>query len=95
MRDCDQPDKVILKNISSLSKGRRERELLRITRENMNMLHRIAYKKPAISRAQHEEDWKENLHFMSNISSFPEDWYLRDKKSSRPEENKAKSQAAE
>lgn len=77
MRNKGQLDNINNAVPKSLSKGRRERELLRITRENMNMLKRIAYKKPAISRAKHEEDWKENLHFMSNISSFPEDWYLR------------------
>jgi len=43
----------------------------------MNMLKRIAGKKPQISREEHERDWQENLHFMSNISSFPEDWYLK------------------
>lgn len=79
MRNKGQLDNINSAVPKSLSKGRRERELLRITRENMNMLKRIAYKKPAISRAKHEEDWKENLHFMSNISSFPEDWYLRNR----------------
>ena len=45
------------------------------------MLKRISHKKPAISREKHETDWKQNLSFMNNISSFPEDWYLRDKES--------------
>lgn len=62
-----------------MSRGRRERELLRITKENMNMLKRISNKKPAISREKLENDWQQNLTFMSNISAFPEDWYLREK----------------
>ncbi len=45
------------------------------------MLKRISHKKPAISREKHENDWKQNLSFMNNISAFPEDWYLRDKES--------------
>lgn len=79
MRNKGQLDNINTAIPKSLSKGRRERELLRITRENMNMLKRIAYKKPAISREQHEKDWKENYHFMGNISAFPDDWYLKKK----------------
>lgn len=79
MRNKGQLDNINTAVPKSLSKGRRERELLRITRENMNMLKRIAYKKPAISRDQHEKDWKENHHFMSNISAFPDDWYLKNR----------------
>ncbi len=44
----------------------------------MNMLKRISYKKPAISRESLEKDWRQNLVFMNNISSYPEDWYLRE-----------------
>lgn len=62
----------------SLSRNRRERELLRIAKENMNMLRRIHHKKPAISIDKLEKDWRQNLKFMDNISSFPEDWYLRE-----------------
>lgn len=80
MRNKGQLDNINTAIPKSLSKERRERELLRITRENMNMLKRIAGKKPAISRDSHEKDWKQNLQFMGNISSFPEDWYLRTSK---------------
>jgi hypothetical protein len=45
----------------------------------MNMLKRISHKKPAISREKQANDWKQNLTFMSNISAFPEDWYLKEK----------------
>lgn len=77
MRNKGQLDNINTAVPKSLSKGRRERELLRITRENMNMLKRIAYKKPAISRDTHEREWRENLHFMDNISSFSDKWYLK------------------
>lgn len=52
--------------------------MLRIAKENMNMLRRIHQKKPAISVEKFEKDWRQNLKFMDNISSFPEDWYLRE-----------------
>jgi hypothetical protein len=71
---------IVTMRFYSLSKGRRERELVRITKENMEMLARISNKQPAISREMHEKEWKDNLQFMSNISSFPEDWYLRNGK---------------
>ena len=70
---------LFLINIS-LSRGRREREMLRITKENMELFKRIHSKKPAISRDQLKRDWEKNLQFMDNISAFPEDWYLRDNK---------------
>lgn len=60
----------------SLSRGRREREMLRISKENVELLKRIHNKKPAISRDAWKKDWENNLKFMDNISSFPEDWYL-------------------
>ncbi len=59
-----------------MSRGRREREMLRITRENMDMFKRIQNKKPAISKSAQLKDWEKNLQFMDNISAFPEDWYL-------------------
>ena len=60
----------------SLSRGRREREMLRISKENVELLKRIHNKTPAISRDAWKKDWENNLKFMDNISSFPEDWYL-------------------
>ena len=65
----------------SLSKGRRERELLRITKENLNMFKRISSKKPEISREKMERDWQKNLLFMDNISAFPDEWWLLRKRS--------------
>lgn len=87
MRNKGQLDNINTALPKSLSKGRRERELVRISKENMNMLKRIATKKPSISRDMHEKDWRENLHFMSNISSYPEDWYLRNRKTSNSQPN--------
>ncbi len=85
----DNRNDVVFK---SLSKERREREMIRITKENITMIRRIQSKKPAISREQHDREWQQNLKFMDNISSYPEDWYLREKPTtsrSNPELNKS------
>lgn len=67
-----------------MSRGRREREMLRIAKENMNMLKRINNKKPAISTEKLDKDWKQTLKLMDNISAFPEDWYKKEKSQSNP-----------
>lgn len=71
----------------SLSRDRKEREMLRIAKENMNMFKRINNKKPAISVQKLEHDWNQNLKYMDNISSYPEDWYLREKHTARSNPN--------
>lgn len=79
-----------------MSRDRRERELLRISKENMNMFRRINGKKAAISVEKLEKDWHRNLRYMDNISAFPEDWYLRDKQltSARSNPNISTSRSA-
>jgi hypothetical protein len=67
----------------SLSKEKRERELLRITKENINMVRRIQGKRSDISNEKLARDWQQNLKFMDNISAFPEDWYLRSDRANR------------
>jgi hypothetical protein len=82
MRTRGQVDNRNDAKAKSLSKGRRERELLRITKENLNMFKRINNKKPAISREMHEKEWRKNLKFMDNISAYPEEWYSKEKQQS-------------
>ena len=64
----------------SLSRERRERELLRITKENQDILKRIMSKKPEETSSTRylRKDWDQNVKFLNNISAFPEDWYKRD-----------------
>jgi hypothetical protein len=63
-----------------LSREKRERELLRITKENQDILKRIMSKKPeeTSSAAYLKKDWDQNVKFLDNISAFPQDWYKRD-----------------
>lgn len=58
--------------------------MLRIAKENMNMLKRINNKKPAISTEQLDKDWKQTLKLMDNISAYPEDWFKKEKSQSNP-----------
>ncbi|CAF0950822.1 unnamed protein product [Brachionus calyciflorus] len=84
----DNKNDVVFK---SLSRNRREREMLRIAKENMNMLKRIHNKKPAISTDKLDQDWRQTLKFMDNISHFPEDWYnKRETTKSNPTLNQKK-----
>lgn len=81
----------------SLSRDRRKRELMRISKENMRMMRRISAKKSSLSVDKMERDWRKNLRYMDNISAFPEDWYLikdtgRQLNTSRSNPNLANSQ---
>lgn len=64
-----------------MSRERRERELLRITKENQEILKRIMSKKPEISAKELKKDWDYNTKLMGNISTFPEDWYKKSRDS--------------
>merc|ERR1712154_204455 len=61
----------------SLNREKRQRELLRVTRENQEILKRINMRKPEYSVQQWAADWEENQKFMDNISAFPQDWWLQ------------------
>jgi hypothetical protein len=51
------------------------RELIRVTQENQDILHRITNKRPVYSHQKWEDDWVENQQFMEKISSYPKDWW--------------------
>ncbi|XP_076453690.1 sperm axonemal maintenance protein CFAP97D1-like [Babylonia areolata] len=72
----------------SLNREKRQRELLRVTRENQEILKRINMRKPEYSVQQWAQDWEENQRFMDNISAYPMDWWLQEGR-----KNQKKSQA--
>jgi len=53
-----------------LSKERRKRELLRITKENQQILRRIQNAQPAYSHMKWEEEARKNDNILENISEF-------------------------
>ncbi|KAK7466793.1 hypothetical protein BaRGS_00037109, partial [Batillaria attramentaria] len=61
----------------SLNREKRQRELLRVTRENQAILMRINMRQPEYSVKKWQQDWEENQKFMDNISAYPQDWWER------------------
>lgn len=62
----------------SLNRQRRLRELLRIAKENQDILKRITSSRPMYDHVQWERDWHNNLQLMDQISAFPRDWWQQD-----------------
>ncbi|KAH3878390.1 hypothetical protein DPMN_002281 [Dreissena polymorpha] len=63
----------------SLNREKRQRELLRVTKENQSILKRIMLRQPEYSAKKWQREWEENQSFLDNISHFPKDWWLEDR----------------
>ena len=63
----------------SLNREKRQRELLRVTRENQAILQRITMRKPELSAEEDHKNWLQNLQFMDNISQYPKNWWKNGK----------------
>jgi len=59
----------------SLNKEKRQRELLRVTRENQEILKRILAREPEYNHRQWQQEWEENEAFMDNIARYPRNWW--------------------
>lgn len=59
----------------SLNREKRMRELLRVTQENQEILHRITQRKPLYDHTKWERDWEENQRYMDSIAAYPRDWW--------------------
>ncbi|XP_071798985.1 uncharacterized protein [Asterias amurensis] len=59
----------------SLNKEKRQRELLRVTRENQEILKRILAREPEYNHEEWAREWEENEAFMDNIARFPRNWW--------------------
>ncbi|XP_033127038.1 uncharacterized protein CFAP97D1-like [Anneissia japonica] len=64
----------------SLNKEKRQRELLRVTRENQEILRRILAREPEYNHLKWEQEWDENEAFMDSISRYPRDWWELEQK---------------
>lgn len=62
----------------SLNREKRQRELLRVTKENQAILYRINMRRPEYSHQKWQDDWEENQKFMDNISHYPSEWWVRE-----------------
>lgn len=63
----------------SLNAEKREREQLRISVENKNILRRILNRQPVYSHRAWLEDWKKNRLHLNKISHFPNEWWKKTK----------------
>jgi len=62
----------------SLNREKRQRELLRVTKENQAILYRINMRRPEYSHQKWQNDWEENQKFMDNISHYPQEWWIKE-----------------
>ncbi|OWF51524.1 uncharacterized protein C17orf105 homolog [Mizuhopecten yessoensis] len=60
----------------SLNREKRQRELLRVTKENQSILTRITSREPEYSVQRWNTQWDDNQKFMDNIAHFPKDWWV-------------------
>ncbi|KAL3846822.1 hypothetical protein ACJMK2_017776 [Sinanodonta woodiana] len=70
----------------SLNREKRQRELLRVTKENQAILRRVMMRQPEYSHKKWQQEWEENQTFMESISHFPKDWWVTSDKQKRSEE---------
>ncbi len=56
------------------------RELLRVTKENQEILKRITARKPEYDHKVWKDDWEEKQAFIDNISSYPQEWWKENEK---------------
>jgi len=74
----------------SLNRQQRLRELLRIAKENQDILKRITTSKPKYDHQQWERDWQHNLEIMDQISAYPHDWWKQNPEKSGSESSEAR-----
>jgi len=78
----------------SLNREKRQRELLRVTKENQAILYRINMRRPEYSHKKWQSQWEENQKFMDNISHYPQEWWVQEPQRS-PRRGQEAPQAAE
>lgn len=64
----------------SLNREKRQRELLRLTKENQTILARIMARKPEYSADGWKREWDQDQKYMDNISHFPKNWWMMKEK---------------
>ncbi|KAK3605330.1 hypothetical protein CHS0354_033819 [Potamilus streckersoni] len=72
----------------SLNREKRQRELLRVTKENQAILRRVMMRQPEYSHKKWQKEWEENQTFMESISHFPKDWWIRSETKKKSEKTK-------
>lgn len=55
----------------SLNYGQRQRDIMRQSAENVNMLNRVVNVKSDVSRSRHQQDWENQQRYMNLASNYP------------------------
>nr|XP_022344438.1 uncharacterized protein C17orf105 homolog [Crassostrea virginica] len=79
MRTRGRVDNRNMYEYKSLNKEKRQRELLRVTKENQAILQRITVRQPEYSAKRWADIWDEEQKFIDNISHYPKNWWLMKK----------------
>lgn len=72
----------------SLNREKRQRELLRVTKENQAILQRVMARKPEYSAQKWQKEWEDNQQFLDSISHFPKDWWIMSRQNTKMSRSK-------
>ncbi|PAA56119.1 hypothetical protein BOX15_Mlig023220g1 [Macrostomum lignano] len=81
MRKQSRVDNVNNYEPKSLNREKRQRELLKVTRDNKSMMERIISRSSMRQEREWEADWQRNLAYMDSISRYPTGWWEKEKTS--------------
>jgi len=98
MRTKGRVDNRNAYDYKSLNREKRQRELLRVTKENQEILKRIMAREPEYNHLKWQQEWDENEQFMDNIARYPRNWWeliQQDKEKRRKEKQKQKREEKE
>ncbi|XP_002121190.2 sperm axonemal maintenance protein CFAP97D1-like [Ciona intestinalis] len=80
----------------SLNREKRQKELLRVTRENQHILARITMREPDYSHRKWEQEWQEAEKLMNNIGRYPQNWWkVVEKQRKKKQKRESKSAPTE
>ncbi|CAF0903465.1 unnamed protein product [Rotaria sordida] len=62
--------------LKSLNQGKRRQDLLRVSKENENIIKRLIAQKLDTNRDNWKDNWSKNTLYLNNIAKYDADWYL-------------------
>lgn len=95
MRTRGRVDNRNMYEYKSLNKEKRQRELLRVTKENQAILQRITLRQPEYSAKRWADIWDEEQKFIDNISHYPKDWWTMKERSKSKLESRSQKKRSE
>ncbi|CAF1169079.1 unnamed protein product [Rotaria sp. Silwood1] len=62
--------------LKSLNQGKRRQELLKVSKENANIMKRLMQQKLDINRENWKDNWAKNSVYFDNIAKYDIDWFI-------------------